>query len=545
VVEKLKDAGISHLRAANRTMPHETQRRDSLRQKALAFLEFARLLTQSSLLAESTSEQNLRFELSLLIESLRDGNQRHKSQIAFRPGSTVYLIAVGIEVPRDADREAAGTHAAAQFVQEILPLTAPLRPGLISQEPVTVWTPETAAKMHGFAGSSAEIDLLLQVLEPDAAAATIETNDPVLFWRWKVRANQEQFSVRLRPFKAQAHHEIELQGAEFIDSQPSLSAQFPELPHFHTQLEPLEIALLIDGYWLAADWGETSNRRTGLETLVDLLDGLDVIENQTKRGMLLHAVICLDTHITPDFRAIYGSLPALYALDDAPIDTTAQFVAEWLEPWANRWKAWEIKPYPVDTDIALEQGFRCLNGLRWQRTTDPAQRALLVVGRSRPHDHARYFPSIAHGQGFDHAFAGESMRGSTGAKAAGESDLPYHPEDRFSVPDIDWREELRDLRRSVDTIVALCDPGLPNPHYHLAANHPLTREYRQFWATIDQRVLLDVDDEHATLRAELGIARVLQTLEMRLFRRREVRYCEPSLTLPFSQPLSHAVAAQS
>jgi hypothetical protein len=393
--------------------------------------------------------------------------------------------------------------------------------------------------MHGFVGSSEEIDLMLQVLAPDAAAAaTSETVSSVLFWRWKVRANQDQFAVRLRSTSAQSHHEIELQGAEFIDSQPALSTEFPELPNFRMQFEPLEVALLIDGYWLADDGSETRNQRTGLKVLVDLLDGLDAIENLSKRGMLLHAVICLDTHISPDFCATYGSLPALYALDEAPINTTAQFVAEWLEPWVNRWNAWEIKPYPVDTDIALEKGFHYLNRLRWQRTTHPAQRALIVVGRSRPHDHVRYFSGIANLQAFISDSARVTTWETTRAKSSGRSDIPYYPEDRFSAADIDWREELRTLRDSVDTIVALCDPGLPNPRYQLAANHPLTREYRQFWATIDQGILLDLDDEEATLRAEMGIARVLHTVEKQLFRRREVRYCEPSLTLPLSQTVA-------
>ena len=151
-------------------------------------------------------------------------------------------------------------------------------------------------------------------------------------------------------------YDIDLHDAEFVDPQPVRSSSFPVLPHLQFKHESLELALLIDGYWLANGSVGEHKRRTGLDLLTQLLDSLDEIENLTKRGMLIHGAICLDDHISEEFRLLHGPLPSLYTLGDTPIETIAQLIAEWLQPWVDRWNSWEIKPYPTDTDIALEKG---------------------------------------------------------------------------------------------------------------------------------------------------------------------------------------------
>lgn len=527
VVQRLKDAGRTQLRAANRTTPQERQHRSQLRQKALAFCELALLLSASPFLPvqASSAQQNLRIELLALIHSLREPEQQRKAQIAFRPGSAVHLMAVTAESAVAPDHATASDEGAVRLVQEILPLA--IAHHVDAHEPLAVWTPAAAAKQVAFNGAAPEFDLMLQVLAPNAAAGPdSEALAAVLFWTWKVRASREQFSLHLRPTNMPMLYDIELHDAEFIDPQPTRSTSFPTVPHLRLRYEPLELALLIDGYWLADNAPGVDKRHSGLKLLNKLLDGLDEIENLTKRGLLLHAVICLDEHIAETFRLAYGSLPSLYTLGDAPIETTAQLLAEWLHPWVERWNAWAIKPYPIDTDIALEKGFRYLRQLQWRQTTHPMQRAIVVVGRSRPHDHAQYFVQMADQEPLYPQHVLDRL------------DIPYHPQDRFSVTDIDWREDLRSLRDHTGAILALCDPGLPNPHYRLSTNHVLYREYQEFWATIDPGTLLDIDDQSLTQCAAMGVDRVLQILETQLFQRRAVRCCEPPLTLPFSQFLT-------
>lgn len=537
VVQRLKEAGRTRLRAANRTTAPEAQRRTQLRRKALAFLELAHLLNDSPLVAqpndngsEQPANQSQHLELLTLIHSLRESDHKQTARIAFEPGSTVHLLAVAAEVVAPGDAPAAAEPETLQLVREILPLTVgslePLR------EPVEVWTPAAAAKQLDFAGAATEFDLMLQVLEPAPAPLleasprpTGEAAASVLFWRWKVRAHGDRFAVRLRPSALPALYEVEVQEAEFTAAFPQRSTEFPPLPHFHLKHEPLELALLIDGYWLAAEGSATSEQRTGLELLTDLLDELDALENVTKRGLLFHAAICLDTHLSQEFQAAYGSIPSLYTLEAAPIETSAQLVAEWLQPWVERWNEWEIKPYAVDTDISLEKGLYYLRHLRWQQTSDPMQRAILVIGRSRPHDHANHFTGTLH----------QSVLDTAGDP--GPLEIPYHAEDRFSVTDIDWREEVAAIRQSAATLLALCDPGLSNARYQLPANHPLYLQYRRFWATIDPGTLLDVDDRDGLQHAGCGADRVLERLEQELFQRRAVRYCAPQLALPFSQIL--------
>ena len=150
----------------------------------------------------------------------------------------------------------------------------------------------------------------------------------------------------------------------------------------------------------------------------------------------------------------------------------------------------------------------------------------MAVGRCRPHDHAKYFADTSE---YEPLYA----KGVLDRLA-----IPYHPQDRISVTDIDWREELHHLRESIGTILALCDPGLPNPRYRLSTNHVLFREYQDFWATVDPGTMLDIDNEFFIHCAEMGLDRVLRTLDTRLFQRRAVRYCQPLLSLPISQFLT-------
>jgi hypothetical protein len=526
VVERLHYAGRQQLRAANRTAPAALQRRNDLRRQALSFFAFALLLNDAPICLESdvAFTRSMRVELLALVESLHDREQHGRATLTFPPGSVVHLMAVTVEANGAPQENESTAEPTLRFVQEILPLTTPS--GADVSVPVTVWTPEAAAKQVAFIGAETEIDLLLQVLEPSTATTDSETMAAVLFWRWRVRATCEQFSLRLRPTAVPMVHEVEVQAAELIDWQPVRSAQFPAVPHLRLTYEPLELALLLDGYWLAAGSSAQPQRRTGLSLLIELLDGLDAIENLTKRGLLIHAAICLDEHIAQDFLAAYSPLPCLYTLGDAPIETTAQLVAEWLQPWVDRWNGWAIKPYPVDTDIALEKGVHYLRHLQWQQTTHPAQRAILAIGRSRPHDHAKYFVT------------GTTPEPRYPKQILDRLTIPYDPEDRFSVTDIDWRADFSSLRQSVGTILALCDPGLPNPQYRLPANHVLFREYQEFWATVDPGTRLDVRDEDLTPCAEMGIDRVLQTLDAQLFQRRAVYACEPALTLPLAQILT-------
>jgi hypothetical protein len=526
VIQKFSGSGRDLLRAANKTTPQQWQARSELRAKALAFFELAQLLTQSPLLSESDGAalNELHFELSAQAQSLRQTANPQRAHIAFAPGSTLYLLALTPQyTPAMKDTEFGEDEQPLRLIHEILPLT-PHRHNSV-QETVTVLTPAAAARLLGFGGTAADYDLVLQVLEPDAAKTQpMDIMTSMLFWRWKVCAPGETFTINLRPAAQPNHFDVELSDAEFVDARPVRSSQFPPLPTFHRKQEPLELALLIDGYWLANSETNAPRRRTGLALLIDLLEKLDALENATKRGMLIHAAIALDTHISPEFQAVYGSVPSLYTLDESPFESVSQLIAEWLHPWIMRWTTWEIKPYPVDTDIALEAGLRYFRRLRWQWTSHPTQRALLAVGRSRAHDHADYFRQAA------------VPAPSTEDERARHHEPPYHFEDRFSVTGIDWREELRGLRQTTATVLALCDPGLPNARYRLSTGHPLYCEYQQFWAALDPQTLLDIDDEDGVQCAAQGVGRVLATLESHLFEQRTVPWCDPPVSLPVSLP---------
>jgi hypothetical protein len=471
-------------------------------------------------------DQSVRLELLAQLHALDDVRQHSHAPLSYHPGSVVHLMAVTLETEND-DRGAASQDADRRTARRVLPEILPLANSPFgAREPATVWTPRAAAKQVDLEGTADEIDLVLQVLEPTAAAdANAEPNEPPLFWSWKLRASHSRFSVRLQPTSTPTVQEVELQGARFVDPRPVRSLDFPRLPHIRLHYEPIELALLIDGYWLANDGIADLSNRSSLHLLIDLLDSIDEREGLTKRGMLIHAAICLDQHVSPEFLAAYGAPPVLQTLADSPMETTAQFIAEWLQPWMERWKQWEIKPYPVDTDVALERGFRYLRNIKWQLTTQPEQRAVLLFGRSRPHEHARYF------------LACRNQAPLYPKVLLDRLEIPYHPEDRFSVTDVDWREELRRLRESTATILALCDPGLPNPYYRLSQDHVLWHEYQAFWATVDSGTRLDTGDEPDGQSAALGISRVVETLDAQLFERRALRRFSPPLSYPVAQIL--------
>lgn len=545
VIPVLKQAGYAQLRAANRTHPQDAERRSELRAKARCFFELALLIAPVVPLpagAEAKRNKQAQRELRSLVDSLGDQDRSQSTQIAIPPGSTIYLMAVapavGSAESRSIDDNAHGSPGL-QLVSEIIPLVEPY--AAVSGR-TALWSPPAAAKMLDFVGASEAISLVLQVLDPGAAAMVsrlplVETVGPLpqdsspaveqpgtgLFWQWSVRTLADEFSVRLRPSAKTGAYLVELDGAEFLDPQPVRSAAYPKQAQLRLRYEPVEIALLIDGYWLANETEQTDNPQSTSHLLVDLLDGLDALENLTQRGMLIYAAICLDEHVTPRFVEAYGKPPVLWTLGSDPIDNATQFVAEWITPWLERWHAWEIKPFPVDTDIALEQGFHYLRQIEW-RTRAPEQRALLVLGRSRPHEHAGSF--------------GAGPSGALGATAAtaGPQQIPYHPADRFSVTDLDWRRELAAVRKNVGTVVALCDPGLPDARHRLPSHHPLLFEYQQFWAAVDPGTLLDCDDNQDTMSAAHGRDRVISALDEQLFHRRALLHCEPPLALPVAPP---------
>ena len=166
VVQKLKEAGHAQLRLANRTPQQATERRMRLREKALTLCEFALFLSTSPILTnqESTAFQDIRVELLALVQSLCAPEQTRKVQIALHPDSTVHLMTVTFET---ATLHNDATPDTVQPVYDILPLAA--GPDWSQRDLVSVWTPAAAAKEIDFVGAAQEIDVTLQVLEPNPA----------------------------------------------------------------------------------------------------------------------------------------------------------------------------------------------------------------------------------------------------------------------------------------------------------------------------------------------------------------------------------------
>ncbi|MCB0309763.1 MAG: hypothetical protein KDD42_00930 [Bdellovibrionales bacterium] len=322
--------------------------------------------------------------------------------------------------------------------------------------------------------------------------------------------------------------ELILEGARINHSGMSDPSNFEEgdTPFLLSpQRLDIDLALLIDGYWLA-------KCHNGLDVIGNLVESFISFYDERKDldfQIFVHCVIVLDqsdhfTDMSSDGERFIDHdthfSPAELVIDKGRIEDVSKDLGNWLS-W---WRDLGFKPYPKDIDVAMDQGFHHLNTLDWH-TDDPHQRFVLVVGSGRPHEHCSYFESDEHHE-ICRIFA-----------AYDEELYGYHPGLRFSMEELNWRDELKHLRGKVNHIWAYWDPDLPQLDYGLQKKTPLFREFESVWLHIDPGISRDMgvvsvtEQESDAERTALRIAEQVRSKIKPAEQHREWR-CDRPLFLP-------------